>query len=76
MNVILKEEFIKLQGSNVVDVCTLEQYDEGSIYIFGDKLGELIIEFASNAYEKAVSQLAELGYEKVAKDNFANQHAG
>lgn len=77
MNVKLKESFEKRRAGGKLDTCTLEQYDDGSIYIIGEELGELIVEFADDAYEKAVSQLDDLGYEKSAgKSDRAKQQAG
>jgi len=62
MKVTQKVEFENRLGTGSVETCTLEQFDDGSIYIVGDELGEIIVEFADDAYEKAVSQLADLGY--------------
>jgi hypothetical protein len=77
MNVTLKESFEKRRSGSKFDICTLEKYEDGSIYIFGEELGELIVEFADDAYEKAVSQLEDLGYEKsVAISDGAKQQAG
>jgi hypothetical protein len=64
MNITLTESFAKPSPDGGVHTCTLEQYDDGNIYVFGDELGELIVEFADDAYEKAVRQLADLGYEQ------------
>lgn len=75
MNIKLKETFMKLPITGKADTCTLEQYDDGSIYIVGEELGELIIEFADDAYEKAISQLDDLGYAKAIADR-AKQQAG
>ena len=62
-----KVEFHKRLPSGGVESCTLEQFDDGDIYVVGNELGELIVEFADDAYEKAVSQLADLGYREAAK---------
>lgn len=64
MNIKFTESFAKRSPEGGVHTCTLELYDDGNIYIFGDELGELIVEFADDAHAKAVSQLAGLGYEK------------
>lgn len=77
MDIKLKESFEKRLSGGKLDTCTLEQYNDGSIYIIGEELGELIIEFADDAYEKAILQLDDLGYVKsVATPDRAKQQAG
>lgn len=76
MKVIRKVEFEKRLGTRTVETCTLEQFDDGNIYIVGDELGEMIVEFADDAYAKAVSQLADLGYVESSASDHGKQQAG
>ncbi len=77
MNVKIKEHFAKPSSEGGVETCVLELFDDGNIYVFGDELGELIVEYAEDAYEKVVSQLADLGYEKsIQSDKSGQQKAG
>lgn len=71
-----KVEFEKPLRSGEVERCTLEEFEDGCIYIVGEQLGELIVEFADDAYEKAVSQLADLGYHESTTTGNARQQAG
>jgi hypothetical protein len=74
--VIRTVEFEKPRPNGKVARCTLEEFEDGSIYIAGEQLGELIVEFAEDAYEKALSQLAGLGYHESKTTGNAKQQAG
>lgn len=60
--VIRTMRFEKLANSGAIATCLLEQFDDGTVYIVGDELGEILVEFAPDCLEKATSQLADLGY--------------
>ncbi len=57
-----KMVFKKTVDGMVVATCTLELFEDGSVYVVGDDFGELIIEYAPDSLGKAVSHLNEQGY--------------
>lgn len=57
-----KMRFERTSEAGLVESCLLEQFEDGSVYILGDELGELIIEFAPDSLSKAILQLQDLGY--------------
>jgi hypothetical protein len=38
--------------------------EDGSVYVVGEEFGELIVEFAADALERAIGYVTDAGYEK------------
>ncbi len=56
--------FEKLTGDGTLCYCIIEIFDDGTIYVSGAELGELIYEFSADNLERAVKYVKGLGYVK------------
>ena len=57
-------KYRKVYSDGTVATCTVEALEDGSVYVAGDDFGELIIEFATDAVERAIGHVIDAGYEE------------
>lgn len=56
--------FQKVDADGTVATCAIEIMEDGSVYVSGEQFGELIVEFASDALERAIAHVKAAGYEE------------
>lgn len=59
-----KLEYAKSNEGTSVTYCTIETCQDGSVYVSGDDIGELILEFSPHNLQNAITYVEELGYRR------------